>query len=66
MKKFLTILGIIVVVLILIAVILPFVINVNRFKPTLETDLTTRSVARSKSGTSGSRSFQAASTWTTS
>jgi AsmA protein len=41
MKKFLTILGIIVVVLILIAVILPFVIDVNRFKPTLETDLTT-------------------------
>jgi AsmA protein len=40
MKKFLTILGIIVVVLILIAVILPFVIDVNRFKPTLETDLT--------------------------
>jgi uncharacterized protein involved in outer membrane biogenesis len=41
MKKFLTILGIIVVVLILIAVILPFVTDVNRFKPTLETDLTT-------------------------
>jgi AsmA protein len=41
MKKFLTILGIIVVVLILIAVTLPFVIDVNRFKPTLETDLTT-------------------------
>ncbi|MGD1210500.1 MAG: AsmA family protein [Candidatus Acidiferrales bacterium] len=40
MKKFLVILGIIVVVLILIAVILPFVIDVNRFKPTLETDLT--------------------------
>jgi AsmA protein len=40
MKKFLTILGIIVVVLILIAVILPFAIDVNRFKPTLETELT--------------------------
>jgi AsmA protein len=39
MKKFLTILGIVIVVLILIAIALPFVIDVNRFKPTLETDL---------------------------
>jgi AsmA protein len=40
MKKFLTIVGIVVVVLILIAIVLPFVIDVNRFKPTLETNLT--------------------------
>ena len=36
MKKPLTIIGIVIVVLLLIVVILPFVINVNRFKPTLE------------------------------
>ena len=41
MKKFLKIIGIIVVVLILIVIALPFVINVNKFKPTLESDLTT-------------------------
>jgi AsmA protein len=40
MKKLLTILGIVIVVLILIVIALPFVIDVNRFKPTLETDLT--------------------------
>jgi len=40
MKKLLTILGIIIVVLILIVIAVPFVIDVNRFKPTLETDLT--------------------------
>ncbi|HKV03716.1 MAG TPA: AsmA family protein [Candidatus Acidoferrales bacterium] len=39
MKKLLVILGIIVAVLIVIAIALPFVIDVNRFKPTLETDL---------------------------
>ena len=41
MKKPLVIVGIIVVVLLLIVVLLPFVINVNRFKPELETKLTT-------------------------
>jgi AsmA protein len=41
MKKFLKIVGIVVVILILIVIALPFVINVNKFKPTLETDLTT-------------------------
>jgi AsmA protein len=39
MKKPLVIVGIIVVVLLLIVIALPFVIDVNRFKPTLETDL---------------------------
>jgi AsmA protein len=39
MKKPLIIVGIVVVVLLLIIIILPFVINVNRFKPTLETKL---------------------------
>jgi AsmA protein len=41
MKKILKFVGIVVVVLIAIAIILPLVINVNRFKPTIETDLTT-------------------------
>jgi AsmA protein len=40
MKKLLTIIGIVIVVLLLIVIILPFVINVNRFKPTLESKLT--------------------------
>ena len=39
MKKPLVIVGIVVVVLLLIVIILPFVIDVNRFKPTLETDI---------------------------
>jgi AsmA protein len=39
MKKILTIVGIIVVVLILIVVVLPFVIDVNKFKPVLETNI---------------------------
>jgi AsmA protein len=39
MKKFLTILGIVVVVLLLIAVILPHLIDVNHFKPTIETQI---------------------------
>jgi AsmA protein len=41
MKKFLTILGIIVVALVLIVIALPHIINVNKFKPTLETDMST-------------------------
>jgi AsmA protein len=41
MKKTLIIVGIVIVVLILIVVALPFVVDANRFKPTLETDLTT-------------------------
>ena len=41
MKKPLVIIGIIVVVLLVIIVALPFVINVNRFKPDLETKLST-------------------------
>jgi AsmA protein len=41
MKKPLVIVGIIVVVLLVIIIALPFVINVNRFKPKLETDLST-------------------------
>ena len=40
MKKPLTIIGIVIVALLLIIIILPFVINVNRFKPTLESKLT--------------------------
>jgi len=40
MKKVLVILGIVLAVLILIVIALPFIIDVNRFKPTLETDLT--------------------------
>ena len=40
MKKILIIVGIVVAVLIVIAIALPFVIDVNHFKPTLETDLT--------------------------
>lgn len=40
MKKSLTIIGIVIVVLLLVIIILPFVINVNRFKPTLESKLT--------------------------
>lgn len=41
MRKVLIIVGIVIVVLILIVVALPFVVDANRFKPTLETDLTT-------------------------
>jgi AsmA protein len=41
MKKILKIVGIIVVVLILIIIALPFVINVNKFKPELESQVTT-------------------------
>jgi AsmA protein len=41
MKKALKIVGIIVVVLILIVIALPFVINVNKFKPELESQVTT-------------------------
>ncbi len=41
MKKILKIVGIIAVVLILIVIALPFVINVNKFKPELETQMTT-------------------------
>ncbi|HXX17802.1 MAG TPA: AsmA family protein [Candidatus Acidoferrum sp.] len=40
MKKILKIVGIIIVVFILIVIALPFLIDVNKFKPTLETDLT--------------------------
>lgn len=40
MKKALIIIGIVIVVLILLVVALPFVVDANRFKPTLETDLT--------------------------
>ncbi len=39
MKKILTIVGIIVAVLIVIVVALPFVIDVNKFKPTIETNI---------------------------
>ncbi|MGA8013676.1 MAG: AsmA family protein [Candidatus Acidiferrales bacterium] len=39
MKKILTIAGIIVAVLILIVIALPFVIDVNKFKPTIETNI---------------------------
>ena len=39
MKKILAILGIVLAVLILVAVALPFFIDANQFKPTLETDL---------------------------
>jgi AsmA protein len=41
MKKVLIIIGIVIVVLILLVVALPFVVDANHFKPTLETDLTT-------------------------
>ena len=41
MKKALIIIGVVVVVLILVAVAIPFFIDANRFKPTLETDLST-------------------------
>jgi AsmA protein len=39
MKKILTIVGVIVVVLILIVIALPFMIDVNKFKPTIETNI---------------------------
>ena len=39
MKKFLTVIGILVVVLLLIAIILPHVIDVNHFKPTIESQI---------------------------
>jgi len=39
MKKLLIIVGIVIAVLLIIVIALPFVIDVNRFKPTLETDL---------------------------
>ncbi len=39
MKKILKIVGAIVVVLILIVIALPFLIDVNKFKPTIETDI---------------------------
>ena len=40
MKKVLIVAGIVIAVLIVIVLALPFVIDVNRFKPTLETELT--------------------------
>ena len=40
MKKILKIVGIVIVVLILVVIALSFLIDVNKFKPTLETDLT--------------------------
>ena len=39
MKKALIAIGIVVVLLIVVALALPFLIDVNRFKPTLEADL---------------------------
>ncbi|MDE3109945.1 MAG: AsmA family protein [Acidobacteriota bacterium] len=39
MRKTLTVVGIIIAVLIVIVIILPLFVNVNRFKPTLEADL---------------------------
>ena len=39
MKKFLTIIGVVVVLLILIAIILPHVVDVNHFKPTIESQI---------------------------
>ena len=39
MKKILTVVGIVVAALILIVVALPFVIDVNKFKPTIETNI---------------------------
>jgi AsmA protein len=39
MKKILVIVAVVVVVLLLVVIALPFFINVNQFKPTLETDL---------------------------
>lgn len=39
MRKALTIIGIIIAVLIVIVIVLPLFVNVNRFKPTLEADL---------------------------
>lgn len=39
MKKILTIVGIVIAVLIVIVIALPLFVNVNRFKPTLEADL---------------------------
>jgi len=41
MKKTLTIVGIVAAVLIVIVLALPFVVDVNKFKPTVETQLTT-------------------------
>jgi AsmA protein len=41
MKKVLIVLGIVVAVLLVIVIALPFLIDVNRFKPTLETNLST-------------------------
>jgi AsmA protein len=41
MKKFVKIIGIIVVVLIVIVIALPLFVNVNRFKPTIESDVST-------------------------
>lgn len=39
MKKILTVIGIVIIVLIVIVIALPLFVNVNRFKPTLESDL---------------------------
>lgn len=39
MKKFLVIVGVVIAVLILVVVVLPFFVNANSFKPTLESDL---------------------------
>jgi AsmA protein len=39
MKKFLVIVGVVIAVLILIVLVLPFFVNANSFKPTLESDL---------------------------
>jgi AsmA protein len=39
MKRTLKILGILILILLLVALVLPFVVNVNAFRPTLESDL---------------------------
>ena len=41
MKKLLIVIGVIIVLLVVIAAALPFLIDVNRFKPELEADLST-------------------------
>ena len=60
MKRALKIVGIVVAVILLIVIALPFLINVNSFRPKLESELTRRSAARSKSAISASRSYREA------
>ena len=57
MKRALKIIGIVFAVILVIAIALPFIINVNSFRPKLESTLTSALGRGSKSGQSGPVNF---------